>query len=158
VWALGEQIPPGPGLVATDPKTAYFIPAATGHRVLTVDKAHVSSQHELALSEEGYQLLRRFYVGGSDWWQAAQEMYERGVRYLVVEKRTTLQPATLADFTWQSSLLQTEEQRRGLSRYYYGANRIGTLLHDSADFAVYRLEAGKLGVQDSGHDAESSPG
>jgi hypothetical protein len=156
VWALAEHVPPGPGLIASDPKTSYFIPAATGHRVLTVDKAHVSSEHELALSEDGYQLLRRFYAGGSDWWQAAQDMYERGVRYLVVEKQTTLQPATLADFTWQSSLLQTKEQRRGLSRYFYEANRIGTLLHDSPDFAVYRLEPGKLGVPQETNGSDGS--
>ncbi len=29
-WKLGEHVPPGPGLVATDPRTAYFIPG--GHR------------------------------------------------------------------------------------------------------------------------------
>ena len=36
--------------------------------MLTVDKGHVSSRDELAQSAEGYELLRRFYIGGDDWW------------------------------------------------------------------------------------------
>jgi hypothetical protein len=144
VWALGEHIPPGPGLVATDPKTAYFIPAATGHRVLTVDKAHASSARELALAEDGYQLLRRYYAGGPSWWQAARQMWKRGVRYVVVEKHTTLEPASLADFTWQNAILRTAAQRRGLSRYFYENNRTGRLVYDSPDFVVYKLDARKL--------------
>ena len=123
VWKLGEHVPPGPGLVATDPKTSYFIPAATGHRVLTLDKAHASSRRELAFAADGYRLLRRYYAGGRTWWQAGQEMWRRGVRYVIVEKHTTLQPAELEDFTWQSSILRTDAQRRALSRYFYENNR-----------------------------------
>ena len=52
VWELGHHIPPAPGLVATDPATAYFIPATTGRRVLTVDKGHVSSRDELATAPQ----------------------------------------------------------------------------------------------------------
>ena len=144
VWKLGEHIPPGPGLVATDPKTAYFIPAATGRRVLTLDKAHASSSRELASSEAGYRLLRRYYAGGRKWWFAAQQMWRRGVRYVIVEKHTTLQPATLADFTWQSAQLRTVAQRRGLSRYFYENNRVGKIVYDSPDYAVYRLDPRKL--------------
>ena len=147
VWKLGEHVPPGTGLVATDPKTAYFIPAATGHRVLTLDKAHASSSRELAFAEDGYRLLRRYYAGGRNWWLAAQQMWRRGVRYIVVEKHTTLQPATLADFTWQSSLLRTAAQRRGLSRYFYENNRVGKIVYDSPDYAVYRLDPRRLFVQ-----------
>ena len=147
VWKLGEHVPPGPGLVATDPKTSYFIPAATGHRVLTLDKAHASSRLELAFAADGYRLLRRYYAGGRTWWQAAQEMWRRGVRYVIVEKHTTLQPAQLQDFTWQSSILRTDAQRRGLSRYFYENNRVGDLVYDSPDYTVYKLDPRKLLVR-----------
>ena len=144
VWELGHHIPPGPGLVATDPATAYFIPATTGRRVLTVDKGHVSSRDELAQSAAGYALLRRFYIGGDDWWAAAQEMWRRNVRYTVVAKQTTLDPKRLEDFIWQTAQLRTAAQRKALGNYYYENNRIGTLIFDSPDFAVYRLDRHKL--------------
>jgi hypothetical protein len=143
-WSLGERIPEGAGLVATDPATSYFIPATTGHRVLTIDKGHVSSSGELAHSEEGYQLLRRYYAGGQDWWQAAQAMWRRGVRYVIVQKQTTLEPESLTEFIWQNALLRTPAQRRALGNYFYENNRVGDLLYDSEDYVVYRLNRGKL--------------
>jgi hypothetical protein len=143
-WSIGEHIEPGEGLVATDPATAYFVPSTTGRRVLTVDKGHVSSRAELAASAEGYELLRRFYSGGEGWWDAAQEMWRRGVRYVVVAKHTTLEPETLHDFIWQTARLRTDEQRLALGTYFYANNRVGTLVHDSPDFAIYRFEERKL--------------
>ncbi|MET0938401.1 MAG: hypothetical protein ABWY51_04155 [Gaiellaceae bacterium] len=143
-WSLGEHIPDAPGVVATDPATAYLIPAMTGHQVLTVDKGHVSSRAELAHSEEGYRLLRRYYAGGQGWWQAAQEMWRRGVRYVVVAKETTLEPKGLDDFIWQNARLRTPAQERALSNYFYENNRVGTLVYDSPDYVVYRLEREKL--------------
>jgi hypothetical protein len=144
VWSLSTDIPRGPGLVATDPATAYFIPATTGRRVLTVDKGHVSSRAELARSADGYRLLRRFYAGGPGWWSAAQEMWRKGVRYVVVSKTTTLEPAELQDFIWQTARLETAAQRRALGTYYYENNRVGTLVFDSPDYAVFRLSRSKL--------------
>jgi hypothetical protein len=143
-WSLGDHIPEGPGLVASDPATSYFIPATTGRRVLTVDKGHVSSRGELALAEEGYRLLRRYYAGGQDWWQAAQEMWRRGVRYVVVQKQTTLEPENLTEFIWQNARLRTPAQERALSNYFYENSRVGTLVYDSPDYVVYRLEREKL--------------
>jgi hypothetical protein len=143
-WSLGEHVPPGLGLVATDPATAYFVPAATGHRVLTVHKGHVSSRRELDQARGGYRLLRRYYAGGSDWWRAGQEMWRRGVRYVVVQKQTTLEPRTLDAFIWQSALLRTPAQRRALGNYFYENNRVGDLIYDSEDFVVYRLDHEKL--------------
>lgn len=144
VWSLGERLPPGSGLVATDPATAYFIPATSGHRVLTVHKGHVSSQRELDQARDGYRLLRRYYAGGSDWWRAGQEMWRRGVRYVVIQKQTTLEPRTLDDFIWQTAILRTQAQRRALGNYFYENNRVGDLIYDSDDLVVYRLDRGKL--------------
>src|SRR5439155_9152922 len=39
-YRLGHVVPSSPGVVASDPFTSYFVPAATGHRVLVVTKAH----------------------------------------------------------------------------------------------------------------------
>jgi hypothetical protein len=144
VWSLGKHIPAGPGLVATDPATAYFIPSTTGRRVLTVDKGHVSSKLELDRSRQGYALLRRYYGGSRSWWEAAQEMWRHGVRYVVVAKQTTLEPRTLDDFIWQTALLRTPAQRRGLGNYFYENNRVANLVYDSKDFVVYRLSRQKL--------------
>jgi hypothetical protein len=144
VWTLGEHIPAGQGLVATDPATAYFIPSTTGRRVLTVDKGHVSSRQELDQASNGYTLLRRYYAGGKGWWSAGQEMWRRGVRYVVIAKQTTLQPKTLDDFIWQNARLRTAAQRAALGNYFYENNRVGTLVFDSDDYAVYRLDHEKL--------------
>ena len=144
-YSLGRVIAPGSfGLVATDPFTAYYIPAATGHRVLTVTKAHVGSETELAASERGYRLLHDYYMGET-WWQAAQAMWQRGVRFIVVEKHTSLAAATLAGFsTGPTPLIRTQDDRRRLGTYYYRNNRVGTLLFDSPTYAIYRLSWRKL--------------
>jgi hypothetical protein len=144
VWKLGEVLPPGPGLVASDPQTSYYIPAATGHKTLTVSQGHVSSRYERQVAERGYQLLRRFYAGGDDWWQAGQEMWRAGVRYVVIEKNTTLDPRTLADFTWMNARLDSPGERERLGRWFYANNKAGVLLYDSPQFVVYRLDEAKL--------------
>ena len=71
-------------------------------------------------------------------------MWRRGVRYVVIAKQTTLEPPRLEDFIWQTARLQTPAQRKALGNYFYENNRIGTLVYDSPDFAVYRLERKKL--------------
>jgi hypothetical protein len=144
-YSLGSVIPPASsGLVATDPFTAYYIPGATGHQVLSVTKAHVGSQRELAASERGYRLLHQYYMGAT-WWQAAQTMWSRGVRYVVVEKHTSLAPPTLEEFsTGPTPLIRTYADRRRLGAYFYRNNRVGTLVYDSPTYAIYRLVRQKL--------------
>jgi len=109
-----------------------------------VTKAHVGSDEELAVSERGYRLLHEYYLGGN-WWAAAQTMWKQGVRYVVVEKHTSLAPPTLADFsTGPTPLIRTQAQRRQLGTYFYRNNRVGTLIHDSPTYAVYQLDSHKL--------------
>ena len=143
-YGFSDMIPAAPGLVATDPFTAYYVPGSTGHRVLSVTKAHVNSSRELADSEQGYAVLHEFYAGAS-WWNAARRMYLRGVRYILVAKQTSLAPRTLEDFsTGPTPLVRTAAGRRRLSRYFYRCNRIGTRIYDSDDYVVYRLYASRL--------------
>jgi hypothetical protein len=145
-WQLGRDIPAGSGLIASDPFTSYFIPAATGHRTLTVTKAHTGSQPELDASNSGYLLLRRFAAGGSDdWWSAAQTMWRRGVRYVVVEKWTRIAAPDLTSFsTGPTPLIRTPSDRSAEGTYFYRLNRVGHLIHDDSEFAIYQLDGAKL--------------
>ena len=68
-YTLGSVVPPGSGLVASDPFTSFFVPGTTGHRVL-VDEGARSSQDELNEANGGYALLHRFFQGNA-WWTAA---------------------------------------------------------------------------------------
>lgn len=144
-YSLGDVIPPGPGLVATDPRTAYYIPGATGHRVLTFTKAHVGSARELEAAERGYTLLHEFWTGGPRWWETAREMWVEGVRWIVVEKSTLLAAPTLEAFsTGPSPLVHLGPEREQIGNYYYQNNRIGNLVYDGQSYAVYRLDPVKL--------------
>jgi hypothetical protein len=62
----------------------------------------------------------------------------------VIDKQTTLDPTSLADFTWENAQLRTDGQRQRLGRYFYAANKAGVLLHDSRQYVVYRLDERKL--------------
>ena len=77
-YSLGKVIANRSGVVATDPRTAYYIPGATGNRVLTVTKAHVGSPRELQAAEQGYAALHEFWSGRQSWWHAAQRMWLQG--------------------------------------------------------------------------------
>jgi len=143
-YELARMIPQRPGLVAADPFLSYFIPGATGHRVLVVTKAHVNSRAELARSTDGYRLLHDFFMGDY-WWYAAQNMYRQGVRYVLIDKQTSLRPATLSAFsTGPTPLVRTDVDRTLLGTYFYRNNRVGRLLVDSYPYVLYELDPGKL--------------
>jgi O-antigen/teichoic acid export membrane protein len=143
-YRLGSVIPRGAGAVAADPFTSYFVPGATGRSVLVVTKAHVASQDELGAAERGYALLHRFAVG-SGWWAAAQQMYREGVRYVLIEKSTSLRAPDLVTFsTGPTPLVRTESDRRLLGTYYYRNNRVGTLVYDERPYTLYALSSRKL--------------
>ena len=109
-----------------------------------VTKAHVSSQAELDDAAAGYRLLHRFYMG-ADWWQAAQEMYRQGVRYVLIEKSTSLRAPDLETFsTGPTPLVRTPRERRLLGTYYYRNNRVGRVVYDHAPYTLYRLDPRRL--------------
>jgi hypothetical protein len=146
-YVLGTIIPAAPGLVATDPFTAYYVPGDSGHRVLTVTKAHVGSPGELRQSARGYALLHRFATWQDGWWQAGQQMWRLGVRYVLIQKQTSLRPATLADFsTGPTPLNRSRDDFLAMTQLYYRLNRVGTLVADTGDdgYALWRLKAAVL--------------
>jgi hypothetical protein len=140
-YNLGSYISPDTrGLVASDPYTSYYIPAATGHKTLVVTKGHVGSNQELAASARGYLLLHDLYVG-QDWKRALRGMWRLGVRYVVVDHRITLADRTLEQFSNDViPLWRTEAQRRQLGNYFARLNTVGTLIADTEQDAIYRLD------------------
>lgn len=143
-WRLGDIIPHSSGVVAADPFTSYLVSASSGHKVLTVTKAHVGSERELALSEEGYDLLHEFH-SGDNWRAAAREMYARGVRYVVVEKSTSLRAKDLETFsTGPTPLIRDDADRDAIGVYYFRLNQVGELLYDTKPYTVYRLSPERI--------------
>jgi hypothetical protein len=144
-YSLGQEIPPGAdGAVATDPYTSYYIPAATGHSVILVSKSHTGSEPELKVAAHGYALLHRLYVGDG-WKRAARAMWRLGVRYVVVDHRVSLADRTLAKFSAdQNTLWRTPAERRQLGRYFARLNLLGTVVADTPQYAVYRLDRSKV--------------
>ena len=57
------------------------------------------SRRSSATAERGYAVLHEFWSGGPTWWQAAQRMWVKGVRWIVVEKSTLLAAPTLEKFS-----------------------------------------------------------
>jgi hypothetical protein len=144
-YSLGNQIPVGtPGIVAADPYTSYYLPAATGHAVIDISKSHVGSKSELAAASAGYALVHRVYVGRG-WKQAMRTMWRRGVRYVVVDHRLMLADPTLERFSNDvDPLWRTGAQRKQLGRYFARLNLVGRLIADTPQYAVYRLDPAKL--------------
>jgi hypothetical protein len=139
-WSLGQIIPREPGVVASDPFTSYLVSPTSGHKVLVVTKAHVNSQRELTESEAGYRLLLHFATA-DDWWQAGQAMYRRGVRYVLIQHSILLTAPDLEAFsTGPTPLIRTPADRRAAGVYFHRANRVGRLIYDRGDYALYRLD------------------
>jgi len=146
-YALDHLIPSQPsGVVASDPFTSYYIPAATGRHVLTVTKAHVDSPAELEVSTHGYALLHALYAApDTDWWPAAQALWNADVRFVVLEKLTSLAPVNLEQFsTGPTPLIRTVTDRHMMGRMYWRLGRVGILVHDDPEYAVYRLRSARL--------------
>jgi hypothetical protein len=72
-------------------------------------------------------------------------MYRQGVRYVLVEKSTSLRAPDLVTFsTGPTPLVRTDADRRALGTYYYRNNKVGTLLYDARPYTLYALSPRKL--------------
>jgi hypothetical protein len=143
-YTLGQQIPTGSGLVAADPYTSYYVPAATGRQTLLISKGHVGSASELAAASAGYVLLHRLYIGDR-WQEAMRTMWREGVRYVVVDHRLTLADPTLEQFSNDPMpLWLTDAQRTQLGRYFARLNLLGHVVDDTPQFVVYKLDEAKV--------------
>ncbi len=146
-YSLGQIIPSHPaGLVASDPFTSYYVPAATGHKTLTETKAHVGSQAELDAASHGYALIHAFYTApDTNWWPTAQALWNAGVRWFLVDSRTLLAAPNLQAFsTGPTPLIRTPAEARTMGHMYWRLGRIGKLVYDDHEYALYRLDHAKL--------------
>ncbi len=146
LWSFHEIIPPGPGLIATDPSTGYFMPVTTGHRVLTFSKGHADSGTEQSQAEAGYDLLRRVYGGtGPQAAAALRRMWSMGVRWVVVEKFTNFDPPNQQQlFAAPYTSLITARDVNQMATYNSRLAAVGVQTYDDQEFTVYRLVKAKL--------------
>jgi hypothetical protein len=146
LWSFHEIVPPGPGLIATDPSTGYFMPVTTGHRVLTFSKGHADSGTEQSQAESGYELLRRVYGGtGPQAAAALQRMWSLGVRWVVVEKFTNFDPPNQQQlFAAPYTSLITAGDVNQMATYNTRLAQVGVQTYNDQEFTVYRLVKTKL--------------
>jgi hypothetical protein len=146
LWQFDRVIPPRSGVVASDPSTSYFIPITTRNRVLTFGMGHADSGSEPELAKSGYVLLRTVWAGnGTQATRALVRMWNVGVRWVVVEKFTTLQPPTQMKLFWGPyNALIGGTDINPLARYNARLAIVGRQTFDNGEFTVYRLNGRRL--------------
>ncbi len=159
LWSFHDIIPPGPGLIATDPSTGYFMPVTTGHHVLTFAKGHADSGTEQQRAESGYRLIRRVYLGnGRQAGTALRQMWALGVRWVVVEKFTSFDPPTQQQlFAAPYTSLITARDVNRMATYNSRLAAVAMQTYDDQEFTVYRLDAARLRAATTG-PSSFSPG
>jgi hypothetical protein len=146
LWSFHRIIPPGPGLIATDPSTGYYMPVTTGHRVLAFSKGHADSGTEQTQAEAGYELLRGVYRGtGPQAAAALRRMWALGVRWVVVEKFTDFDPGSQQQlFAAPYNSLITAPDVNRMATYNSRLAAVGVQTYDDQEFTVYRLVKRRL--------------
>ena len=146
LWQFNRVIPPNSGIVASDPSTSYFIPITTRDRVLTFGMGHADSGTEPELAKSGYVLLRTAWADtGPQAVRALVRMWNKGVRWVVVEKFTTLQPPTQLKLFWGPyNALISGTDINPLALYNARLAIVGRQTFDNGEFTVYRLNARRL--------------
>ena len=157
-WNFGAVIPANSGIVASDPATSYYIPATTGNRVLTLS-GHADSGAEPHIADAGYLEMHRLFTGSaSQFGQTISAMYRRGVRWVVVEKFTSLRPATRELlFATPTSGFISRGDIPLMARYMSRLQHVGIQVYDDEEYTVYRLDRDMLRRAVSG-DETLSPG
>jgi hypothetical protein len=157
VGLLRSQVPPAyrigrivaaeaQGVVASDPATSLYLPAATGQPVLTVVPTATTWDSERAISVRGYALLHAFYLASPrDWWPPAQALWQAGVRDVLVNERVSLGPATVQGFAaGPPPTIRTAADRQLLGRMQWRLRRIAVLVYSDHQWALYRLSRPRL--------------
>jgi hypothetical protein len=144
-WQFGAFIPADSGIVASDPSTSYYVPATTGNQVLTLS-GHADSGQEPHVADAGYLEMHRLYTGdASQFAQTISSMYERGVRWAVVEKFTSLAPATRELlFANPTSGFIGRKDVLLMARYMSRLELVGTQTRADEEYTVFHLDDDKL--------------
>jgi hypothetical protein len=144
-WTLGQVIGPDTGRVASDPSTSYYIPAATGAPVVTLS-GHADSGAEPLRAGIGYGLMHELYADSA--WRSADallHLWLNGVRWVVVEKSTSLRPVDRGLFFYGPySGLITRSDMALMARYYSRLGAVGTQVYDGEEYTVFKLDRRRL--------------
>ena len=143
-YELDRLVPPASDtIIASDPQTEYYL-LVTGNRIFTITQWHVDTQAEGEIAAHNYTLLHRLYAA-ENWRHAAQRMYNRGVRYIVINTTISLNRATLTEFSSPSPPLpRTAADRLRLSNYSNRVSEISTHVGNWQEFGIYRLDPARL--------------
>jgi hypothetical protein len=144
-WTLGRVIEPNAGRVASDPSTSYYIPAAADDPVVTLS-GHADSGAEPERADIGYGLMHELY--DADAWHSADallHLWLSGVRWVVVEKSTSLRPANRHLFFYGPySGLITRSDTALMARYYTRLSEVGAQVYDDEEYTVFELNRSRL--------------
>lgn len=141
-WYMNKVIPPDSGVVASDPYTSYYIPAVTQNRVVTLSPGHADSGAEGDVAKRGYGVLHRLWAAdGPSAGRALTGLWDGGVRYVIVERFTTLRPRTLRAFVAApyNELIKPRDVPQRL-RYEARLSMAGTVIAPLPGFRVYGLD------------------
>jgi hypothetical protein len=145
-WNLGRAIAPHSGLVAADPATGYFIPAATGNHVFTMSMGHADSGQEPRLAESTYRVLREVYVGAPARASAAlRQLWLAGVRWVVADKFNSMAPPDQVHlyFGPYTGLIGPRDAAYN-AQYLSRLSSIGSEVYDDDEFTVFKLDKSRL--------------
>jgi hypothetical protein len=148
-WRFGNIIPAHSGVVAADPGTSYYLAATTNDHVFTLSLGHADSGQEGERARAGYSLLHAVYSGtGAQATVALRRMWARGVRWVIVERYTSLAPPTLDDYyAGPYSSLVTRRDGRLASHYIARIASVAHVVKQTWEFTIFRLDGRALAMQ-----------
>jgi hypothetical protein len=144
-WNFNRFLPQGsPVLVASDPASSYFV-LPLGDRTLTLTTWHLTSATELPPARRGYLLMHRLYLG-EQMQATGQEMWRRGVRYIVANRGVKMQLLTLDRFSSFGApyVIESWADLAEVDAYIARLGRIATPLGHENEYYFFELDRRKL--------------
>jgi hypothetical protein len=144
-WDFNRYLPQAsPVLVASDPASSYFI-LPLGDRTLTLTAWHLTSKTEIPPARRGYILMHRLYLG-KQMQATGQEMWRRGVRYIVANRGVKMQLPTLDRFSSFGApyVIESWADVAQVDAYIARLARIATPLGNRNEYYFFKLDRRKL--------------
>lgn len=144
-WDFNRFLPQAsPVLVASDPASSYFI-LPLGDRVLTLTTSHLTSRTELPPARRGYTLMHRLYLG-KQMQATGQEMWRRGVRYIVANRGVKMDLPTLDRFSSFDNpyIIESWADVAEVDAYIARLGRIASPIGHEEEYFFFELDRRKL--------------
>jgi hypothetical protein len=144
-WDFNRFLPQAsPVLVASDPASSYFI-LPVGDRTLTLTTWHLTSATELPPARRGYLLMHRLYLG-QQVRATGQEMWRRGVRYIVANRGVMMQLPTLDRFSSFGApyVIDSWADLAQVDAYVDRLEQIATPLGHENEYYFFKLDRRRL--------------